>query len=345
MDELFGRLNADRPQDEPYTLQANVWETEEEIILQCDIPGVNPKDIDIQIAERVLRIDGFRKDTDRRDAIAQRIECPHGRFLRIFNLTTDIASERIVAQFADGVLTVRLPKIVPSSTRKVEIQMPAAGAVRQGPEQRLGGRDTLTSPERPGQRLRREIPVHVYLANPTRRGIKKAEAALAEVLDQIGVEVESETKEVGSWIKRILGLTKEAVTHEEVVNRLKQLERAVVIQGIDKPQAEADQLQLDGAAKLLDAIGNDDAIVQIGTVLVVRKQTPDGHGQVLVKSLTQQQLKHLEQNPQLLRHPALILQAIDELPRGQMNPAVTEQKALQLPAAGQPPTRKSTGSS
>ncbi len=55
-------------------------------------------------------------------------------------------------------------------------------------------------------------------------------------------------------------------------NDIEKVERALELQHIEKAQAEADQLRLNGAAELIKAIGDNNAVVQIGSLLIVIKQ-------------------------------------------------------------------------
>jgi hypothetical protein len=114
------------------------------------------------------------------------------------------------------------------------------------------------------------------------------------------------------WLRRFFFRTKEAVTHDEVTKRLQELERALKVAALEKPQAEADGVRLTGAAALLESIGQNNGVVLIGSVLVVRQLQADGHHNTFVRSLTQGELIHLEKHPHLLQSPKSILEALSK---------------------------------
>lgn len=115
------------------------------------------------------------------------------------------------------------------------------------------------------------------------------------------------------WLSRLFFRTKEAVTHDEVTRRLEQVERALQIAALEKPQAEADGVRLSAAGGFLQSIGDNDAVARIGSILILRQRQTDGHHTTFVRSLTHAELIHLEKNPQLLKSPQSTLDALSKL--------------------------------
>jgi HSP20 family protein len=89
----------------------DIAETEKEIIVEIELPGVERKDVHVEVKDSVLRITGERRATiERRDRQYFRMERSYGRFERHIRLPSSVDQEGIRAQFRAGILTVTLPK-------------------------------------------------------------------------------------------------------------------------------------------------------------------------------------------------------------------------------------------
>jgi len=97
-------------------------EDEKEITLTCDVPGVDPKAIDISISGQTLTVKGERKSERVEDkANYYFAERTFGSFLRTIELPQPIDSEHVVAEQKDGVLTIKLKKVQSAVTKKIPI--------------------------------------------------------------------------------------------------------------------------------------------------------------------------------------------------------------------------------
>jgi hypothetical protein len=163
----------------------------------------------------------------------------------------------------------------------------------------------------------RYIPVRVYLKDAI------ADAQIPErivrfilsVTETIGLEKAEEfPEEGGSWWKRLILKTKEALTHKEVTDRLGKAERAAELAYLDKPQADANKSQAEAASSLITALKEtNNACVQVGSLLIVKATSPDGNSCVMARTLTPHELKWLEENQTLLRDPQLILEHLQKM--------------------------------
>ncbi|PYT09382.1 MAG: molecular chaperone [Acidobacteria bacterium] len=106
-----------------WTPSADILETETDLVIYCELPGLTRKDIDISLAEGVLTLRGERR-MDRGDEAEHfhRVERSYGRFLRSFSLPVGVEQDRIAASYRDGVLTITLPKKMESRPRRIEVQ-------------------------------------------------------------------------------------------------------------------------------------------------------------------------------------------------------------------------------
>uniref|UniRef100_A0A7V6CEG7 Hsp20/alpha crystallin family protein n=1 Tax=Thermodesulfobacterium geofontis TaxID=1295609 RepID=A0A7V6CEG7_9BACT len=97
----------------------DVSETDNEIIVKVDVPGVNPEDIEISLSDNVLVIKGEKKkEEEEKKENFYRMERYYGNFVRSIQLPCDIEEEKISATYKNGVLKVVLPK-KPEEKKKV----------------------------------------------------------------------------------------------------------------------------------------------------------------------------------------------------------------------------------
>lgn len=104
--------------------RVDVYEEGDELVFELDAPGVNKDALDVSLEENRLTVSGERREEknvedDERNYF--RSERVYGQFKRSFALPDAVDTERIEANFNEGVLTVRVPKLEDSPSRKVEI--------------------------------------------------------------------------------------------------------------------------------------------------------------------------------------------------------------------------------
>lgn len=101
----------------------DVKETENEFVLHADIPGVNPKDIDVQMENGLLTIQGQR-ETDKAESKDgyTRVERSFGQFARRFSLPDTADADKINAKYDNGVLRITIPKQLKVQPRKIEVE-------------------------------------------------------------------------------------------------------------------------------------------------------------------------------------------------------------------------------
>jgi len=161
---------------------------------------------------------------------------------------------------------------------------------------------------------RQSVPVRVYFSNgvPAQRRAEVM-SGIQELLAPEGFDLAfAMPDEEGSWWKRFVFRSKTALTHDEVTKRLKKAERAVEVTYLDKPQAEANNLQAVAAASLIGALsGTEKACIQVGSLLIVKATDGDGKTAVIARTLTQDELRELEENQSILREPHRILEFLE----------------------------------
>lgn len=106
-----------------WTPRVDIVEQPKQFVIHCDIPGVEPKDIEIHMEKGVLSIKGERKvETKSEDAKFTRVERMHGVFHRRFALPDSADPDGISATGKHGVLEVVIPKRAESTPRRIEIK-------------------------------------------------------------------------------------------------------------------------------------------------------------------------------------------------------------------------------
>ncbi len=98
----------------------DIYENDEEILLRADMPGVEKKDISINIDNGKLSLGGIRKFESK--GSAQWEEFGDVEYQRTFSVPQTIDIEKIVAELKDGVLNLHLPKSEAAKPRQIEIK-------------------------------------------------------------------------------------------------------------------------------------------------------------------------------------------------------------------------------
>ena len=100
----------------------DVYEKDDSVVIQAELPGVNKDDISIDLKDRLLTLRGERcsEETAKHESYHRR-ERFFGRFYRAFRLQANLDAERIQADYKDGVLTIEIPKAEGSRPRQITI--------------------------------------------------------------------------------------------------------------------------------------------------------------------------------------------------------------------------------
>ena len=102
----------------------DIYETDNEVVLKAEVPGVNQKDIDIQVENNTLTLRGERKiDKETARENYHRIERSYGSFLRSFTLPGTIDQEKIRADYKDGVLKIEMPKLEETKSKQIKVSL------------------------------------------------------------------------------------------------------------------------------------------------------------------------------------------------------------------------------
>ena len=99
-------------------------ETDTEIVLKAQVPGVDAKDLDIQVSEDAVSISGVHQEEKRTEEKGMvRSEFHYGQFQRMVPLPISVQYEKVKAEFKDGVVTLVLPKEESARRRVVKVNL------------------------------------------------------------------------------------------------------------------------------------------------------------------------------------------------------------------------------
>ena len=101
----------------------DVSETDDAVLIHTEIPGIDPKDLDISVCGDVLTIRGAKKEEEeKKGRNYHRVERRYGSFARSLTLPSAVDADKVEAKAKNGVLEIRLPKREEAKARRVEIK-------------------------------------------------------------------------------------------------------------------------------------------------------------------------------------------------------------------------------
>ncbi len=128
---LFGRAPIRRDTDKREALTVAEWaplvditEDEKEYVIKVEVPEVKKEDVKLAVDEDVLTISGERQfEKEEKGKKYHRVERAYGSFMRSFTLPEDTDSNKITADFKDGVLKVHLTKTEKAKPKSIEVKV------------------------------------------------------------------------------------------------------------------------------------------------------------------------------------------------------------------------------
>jgi HSP20 family protein len=128
MEDLFGSqtprgLAQQRFAEAGWTARFDVKETEGAFVFVADLPGVEEKDLDIQLSGNILTVSG-KREAEKRDEQANyyAVERSFGAFSRSFQLPAGIDGDKVEAKLVSGVLTLTIPKSTAAKSKKIDVK-------------------------------------------------------------------------------------------------------------------------------------------------------------------------------------------------------------------------------
>ncbi|MGC8659442.1 MAG: Hsp20/alpha crystallin family protein [Desulfomonilaceae bacterium] len=102
----------------------DVSETDDDIIIKAELPGIDPKDIEVNLTGNTITVKGEKKEErEEKEENMHRVERSFGVFSRSVALPCDVKQDQIEANFKHGVLNLKLPKADTSKKRSIKIDV------------------------------------------------------------------------------------------------------------------------------------------------------------------------------------------------------------------------------
>src|SRR5271155_1161586 len=102
----------------------DVYETDHDILVKMEVPGIDQKDMDIRLENNVLTVKGERKlEKEEKEENFQRVERRYGAFTRSFTLPNTVDTESVKADYEHGVLKITLAKRAEAKPKQIKINI------------------------------------------------------------------------------------------------------------------------------------------------------------------------------------------------------------------------------
>ena len=121
---FHGWPTIERETDFNWSPRIDVNETDKEIIIDAELPGIDKKDIKVEVKDNVLSISGDRKQEKKSEnAECCRVERHYGKFERTFGLSETVLADKVSAHYKNGVLTLTLPKTEKAIPKEIAVEV------------------------------------------------------------------------------------------------------------------------------------------------------------------------------------------------------------------------------
>jgi HSP20 family protein len=127
MNRLFDDAGRGYRGDEPaatttWSPAVDIFETEGEIVVKAELPGIDRKDITLHLEKNVLTLKGERRfEKETKEENYHRIERAYGGFSRSFSIPATVDEDKIRADYRDGILKIALPKKEQAKPKQIQI--------------------------------------------------------------------------------------------------------------------------------------------------------------------------------------------------------------------------------
>ncbi len=122
--EPFAALDWPLWGSEKWSPAVDVAENDKELTVRAELPGIDPKDLEVTVTGNQLVLSGEKKESSEREAKDfYHSETRYGSFRRTVTLPEGVDTEHVDAQYANGVLTLRLQKTAPAAQKRIEVKV------------------------------------------------------------------------------------------------------------------------------------------------------------------------------------------------------------------------------
>jgi HSP20 family protein len=123
-EDAMTRIMSEPRASRPWSPAVDILETEDALIVKADLPNVKIEDLDIRVENQTLTISGARKFEKEENVKGyHRIERSYGEFVRSFAVPSTVDTEKVAANYKDGVLTITLPRKESAKPKQVKVNV------------------------------------------------------------------------------------------------------------------------------------------------------------------------------------------------------------------------------
>jgi hypothetical protein len=224
--------------------------------------------------------------------------------LKVYFAQSRRSQVRILISDQDGSI-VRLEAPLAAEVEEFVYEVLQAGEIGDR-DISTSGKTAVMSRRAPAEPLADTSPkLLVYLDTYDPAKVDAVQAALEQLLASADLEMDLTFGPViSSWLAHFKIRSKQVLRSEEVLSRVQKIEKAVEAVVLDKPMAAVNLDQAEATSKLLTSLESvHNAVMAIGSVILVKTTAPDGRSSVYVKTLTVAELRAFEANQHLMSDP------------------------------------------
>ena len=126
MDRIWDRYSNEfsaSPLKQEWSPALNLAETEDSLVVELEVPGISPEDINVFVTGEMLVVEGEkRQEKDKEEKNYLLVERVYGRFNRSLRLPTVVDPDRVEARYKDGILLITLVKTKTAKSKRIEIK-------------------------------------------------------------------------------------------------------------------------------------------------------------------------------------------------------------------------------
>jgi len=127
MNRLFDTLTPSENGDKhssAFMPAAEMQETQNNVVLKLEVPGLEAKDIDVRVTEQAVAISGERQsETKKEERGMTRSEFRYGKFQRVIPLPARVQNDQVQADYKNGILSLMLPKAEDEKNKVVKVNL------------------------------------------------------------------------------------------------------------------------------------------------------------------------------------------------------------------------------
>lgn len=124
---LFGPAWFPRPRMrgmEELSPTVDIFEESNDVVVKAELPGIKKEDIDVKVTGNTITISGEKKKEEKVEKKDYyRMESSYGSFTRVFSLPSEVQTDKVKAQYKDGILEIRIPKTEEAKKKEKKVMI------------------------------------------------------------------------------------------------------------------------------------------------------------------------------------------------------------------------------